>query len=174
MRQLIIIAGSNRTGTSLLADILVEQKGFRVPDKPCDDATEYHTHESEQFRSLSRRWDEVRARRFVEDLEGDRILLKYPKASRVLERWLSLLPDARLIYVFRPREEAVESQVEHWWGRRRLPFVARWIYRRQWERGLLALADVKVPVCFVTFEELKRSGDFEFPASFGWNEDGAA
>lgn len=168
MRKLVIIAGSNRTGTSLLSSILVSAKGFRVPGE-ADDAVEYRTHESEEFRSISSRWDASRARRFADGLEGDRILLKYPKASRVLDRWLELLPDARLIYVYRPREEAVESQMKHWWGRRPFGFLARWKYRQEWNQGLLALANVRVPVCFVTFEELKRVGDIEFPESFGWN-----
>lgn len=168
MRQIVIVAGSNRTGTSLLASILVDQKGFTIPGAACTDSTEYNTHECEEFRKISRHWDTKAATEFVEKLSGERILLKYPKSSYVLDRWLGLIPDARVIYVYRPREEAVESQLKNWWGDRPFKNIVRKMYNHQWNRGFMAMASLKVPVCFVTFAELKERETFEFPQSFNW------
>jgi hypothetical protein len=170
MRQVLIVAGSNRTGTSLLSSILVEQNGFEIPGAACTDATEYDTHECEEFRLISRKWNWQLASEFAEKLSGEKILLKYPKASYVLDRWLGLIPDARVVYVYRPREDAVESQLKNWWGNRPFKSLARWNYRHQWNRGFMAMANLRVPVCFVTFAELKARGTFEFPQSFNWTD----
>lgn len=169
MRKVVIIAGSNRTGTSLLTEIMIH-KGFSPPADVHEDNKEYATYESREFKEISRHWNIRRARRFVDRLAGDRIVLKYPKASYVLHRWLKLIPDARVIYVYRPREQAVASQIEHWWKPRPAAWLGRWIYRVEWTRGFLAMSNLPVPVCFVTFDELKCTGDLIFPKSFGWDE----
>ncbi len=170
-RQIALVAGSNRTGTSLLAEILTRQ-GFRPPDAICDEYLDYTTHESKTFKEISRRWNSRKAREFVESFSeaGDKILLKYPKASYVLKRWIQLIPDARVIYVYRPREESVASRLANRWNGRPLTGIVRWIYRWEWTRGFLAMSNLPIPVCFVTFDELKLNQDFTPPASFGWGD----
>lgn len=167
-RQVVIVAGSNRTGTSLLTELLIRD-GFSPPAGEMVASEPYDVHESQQFKRISRHWNWEEARRFVESLEGEKIVLKYPKASFVLKRWLELIPDAKVVYVFRPQREAVESQIRNWWRPRPLEFLARWIYRYEWLRGYLAMRNLSVPVCFVTFEELKRAGRFSPPTSWGWS-----
>jgi hypothetical protein len=159
--------GSNRTGTSLLTEILLE-KGFAVPGDTAS-YIDYDTHESATFKRLSRHWNEGEARNFVAGLPPGKIVLKYPKASKHIHRWLELMPHARVIYVFRPRCSAIESNLRYSWRSKSLAFLGRWIYRMEWNRGLLALADVKVPIAFVTFDELRHTRDFQFPANFGWS-----
>jgi uncharacterized membrane protein YbhN (UPF0104 family) len=172
-RKIVLIVGSNRTGTSLLVEILLAAN-FRVPGDMVTDSRGYQVYESRQFKEISRRWNWKRARQFVDTLQGDQagdqIVLKYPKASRVLKRWLKLIPDARIIYVYRPREETVASQVKNFWGDRPGKFLARWLYRWEWIRGYMSVSDLSVPVDFVTFEELKRTRNWTPPASFGWEE----
>jgi len=169
MRKIAIIAGSNRTGTSLLTEILI-RKGFRPPPDLHHDSEEYATYESRRFKTISQRWNWREAREFAESLTGDKVVLKYPKASYVLHRWLKVLPDARVIYVYRPREEAVAKQVQNWWKGRSCAWLVRWIYRYEWTRGYLAMSNLNAPACFVTFEELKHTSDFRFPVSFAWDE----
>ena len=165
--QIVLVVGSNRTGTSLLTEILLE-KGFSVPGETAE-YIDYDTHESKTFKKLSRHWDADEARQFVAAIPPGKFVLKYPKASRKIERWLDVMPDARVIYVFRPRRQAIESNLKYSWGSKPLAFIGRWLYRREWNRGLLALADISAPIAFVTFEELKLTRDFQFPESFGWS-----
>ena len=165
--QIVLVVGSNRTGTSLLTEILLE-KGFSVPGGTAY-FIDYDTHESETFKRLSRRWNEAEARDFVAGLPAGKLVLKYPKASKYIHRWLDLMPNARVVYVFRPRCVAIESNLKYSWRFKSLGFLGRWFYRWEWNRGLLALADVQVPFAFVTFEELLLTRDFQFPASFGWS-----
>lgn len=168
-RQVVLVVGSNRTGTSLLTEVLIEQ-GFKVPKYSRSAESDYDTYECNEFKRLSRDWNQGDAEDLVRRLPTGRIVLKYPKASRVLRRWLELIPDARVIYVFRPREEAVESQLKNWWRDRPCRWLARWNYRWEWFRGYLAVSNLSVPVCFVTFEELKRTRSFDIPASFEWSD----
>ena len=128
----------------------------------------YAVYESAEFKRISREWDEAAAERFVDALPDNPVVLKYPKASRVLRRWLRLIPDARVIYVFRPRSESVESQMKNWWGRRPFRLIGRLIYHWEWLRGYLAVSNVSVPVWFVTFAALKADRNIEFPADFGF------
>lgn len=164
--QIVIIVGSNRTGTSLLTEVLSEQ-GFAVPGETAK-SSDYDKYENADFKHLSRHWDGRKAREFVAGLPGGKVVLKYPKASYVLRRWLRLMPHARVVYVFRPREEAVASNIRYSWRIRSLEFLAKWIYRWQWYRGYHAVSNLPVPVAFVTFEELKRTRRFDIPQSFGW------
>ena len=168
-RQVIIVTGSNRTGTSLLVELLA-QKGFLPPAGARVESEEYDVYESLEFKKISRKWDWLAAKEFVDNLPGGKIVLKYPKSSSVIRKWIELIEDAKIIYVFRPREEAVESQVRNWWRGRPLSFLARWIYRYEWLRGYLAVSSLPVPVHFVTFEELKYSKRIEFPSSWGWRD----
>lgn len=165
--QIALVVGSNRTGTSLLTEILL-QKGFVVPGDTAE-FFDYDTHECATFKKLSRRWDADEAKKFVDALPAGKVVLKYPKASYVIQRWLDLMPDARVIYVYRRQEEAVASNLKYSWKNWPLAFAARWWYRWEWRRGLNAMANLPVPVAFVTFDELKQSGDFDFPANFNWS-----
>jgi hypothetical protein len=168
MRQIAIVTGSNRTGTSLLASLLVEQHGFHVPGTECSDATEYRTFECEEFRRLSRRWNWEQAERFAASLGTGKVILKYPKSSRVIKQWLTVIPDARVMYVFRPREEAVESQIRNWWGARPCRWFARCIYRYQWDAGLSAMGAVQAPIAFYTFRDLQQTRSVRVPSDFEW------
>jgi hypothetical protein len=99
-------------------------------------------------------------------------VLQYPQASLVLNKWLTLLPEAKVIFVFRPMEESVNSQIRNWWKDRPCKFLVRWIYRYERLRGYLAMRNLSIPVCFVTFQELKETKDFYFPRSWGWEQKG--
>ena len=92
--------------------------------------------------------------------------MKYPKASRRIRQWLELVPDARVIYVFRPREEAVQRQLDEWWKGRPLRWLVRWIYRWQWTRGYLAIADLPAPVWVTTLAALRADRDLKLPKEF--------
>lgn len=169
IRKIILIMGSNRTGTSLLTEILVKQ-GFGIPDDERAEYVDYDTYESKTFKELSRQWDQRRAIQFASRIPPGKWVLKYPKASRVAKRWLRVIPDACVIYVYRPRDESVESNLKYSWGRKPFRFFARWYYRREWTRGLLAMSNLNVPVAFVSFDELKKNPHFKIPTSFGWCE----
>lgn len=166
-RRVLFVVGSNRTGTSLFTTLVIA-RGFSVPGNADVVSEEYSVHENSDFKNISRNWNTARAKKFVDTLENGQYVLKYPKASYVIDRWLELVPDARVAYVFRPMDEAVASQIKHWWGDRPFKWLAKIIYRYQWIRGMLALRKLRVPVMFISFEELKSAGTFEFPQSWGW------
>lgn len=164
-RQIVFVVGSNRTGTSLLTQRL-QQLGVQLPSDLTNDSEEYPTYESAEFKALSRKWNRQRANSFIQSLPEGSIVLKYPKASYCIRRWLKIVPDARVIYVFRPREEAVQSQLNHWWRNRPFRFVARWIYRWQWLRGYLAVSNLPAPVWITTFAALKSQQELQLPRGF--------
>ena len=164
--QIVLVVGSNRTGTSLLTEILIE-KGFKVPGETAW-YIDYDTHESKVFKKLSQRWNTREARKFVESFPEGKLVLKYPKGSKIIHRWLEVMPKARVVYVFRRRDEAIASCLKYSWKGRPFAFAAKWFYRREWNRGLMAVVNLPVPVAFVTFDELKKTGSFEIPESFGW------
>lgn len=151
----------------MLTEILLKD-GFVVPGESAA-YIDYDTHESSKFKRLSRRWNAKEATEFVASLPQGKIVLKYPKASRVIDRWLELMPHARVIYVFRRRDEAVASNLKYSWRDRPLKVVAKWFFRWQWYRGLMAIANLPVPVAIVTFDELKKTKKFDIPANFDWS-----
>ena len=87
------------------------RQGFVVPDET-NDYIDYKTHESVTFKKLTLDWNEDEARRFVSELPRGKVVLKYPKASRVIRNWLRLMPHARVLYVFRQRDEAIAAAGE--------------------------------------------------------------
>jgi hypothetical protein len=54
--QITIIAGRNRTGTSLLMEILV-RKGFQVPRGVQVRSEKYTVYENQEFKKMSRLWN---------------------------------------------------------------------------------------------------------------------
>lgn len=168
-RKIVIVTGSNRTGTSLMVELLVG-KGFHPPEGEMVNSREYNVYECTEFKNISRDWSWQKAKEFVNSIEGEKVVLKYPKSSKVISKWMSLLPNAKIIYVFRPRGEAVNSQIINWWKDRPFAFIARLIYNYEWIRGYLAVSNLKVPVHFVTFEELRYTKNFNFPKCWEWEE----
>ncbi|WP_182865109.1 sulfotransferase [Rhodopirellula sp. JC639] len=164
-RTIVFVVGSNRTGTSLLTEKLLDL-GFQIPQDVTSDSTEYPTYESARFKAISRKWNWEQAERFIDSLPEGRVVLKYPKASYRIRRWIRLVPDAKLIYVFRPREEAVQSQLQHWWGDRPFKFLIWCVYTLQWIRGYLAISNLPIQVWITTFATLKSSEDFQVPMAF--------
>lgn len=164
-RKIVFVVGSNRTGTSLLTEKL-NKLGFQIPQDATLYSGEYPTYESAEFKAISRKWDSERAEKFIDSLPEGLIVLKYPKASYRIHRWIRLVPDGKLIYVFRPRDEAVQSQLQHWWCGRPFQLIVTWIYRWQWIRGYIAISNLPIPVWITTFAALQSDDDLHLPKAF--------
>jgi hypothetical protein len=155
--NIVLIAGSNRTGTSLVAKILFEN-GFEIPNID-NDNNQYIVYESKIMRRIAECrklggkviWENVK------NLIKGKMILKHPKSSFMIEEWEKNFPDAKFIYVLREPRMAIWKQVQTW-GHFFLPFWGK--YWNEYNNGYRKMMGVK-NLYIISYERLLKFPELE-------------
>ena len=155
--NIVLIAGSNRTGTSAIAKFLFDN-GFKIPNID-NDNSQYITYESKIMRRIAKcrklggniMWENVK------ELIKGKMVLKHPKSSFMIMEWERNFPNAKFVYVLREPRIAMWNQVKTW-GYLFLPLWAK--YWSEYNNGYRKMMGVK-NLYIVSFERFKKFPELE-------------
>lgn len=154
--MIVIIAGSNRTGTSYIAEILVNNGGY-IPNIE-KAKLEYNTYEDKNFKGLTKeliknRYNKQKLLEFKMSLPKNKlIILKYPKASLVINKWLEIFPNAKYIYVLRNPAKSLWKSVSKF-GHYILPLWFK--YWKEYNKGYNNMINIR-NLYIISFERLLK------------------
>jgi len=163
LRQAIIITGTNHSGTSAMTRFLMNN-GYDTGECFKDHEMAYETYENNLFRKAVRMMlgledgtngDIFRLNEMLNDMQHERIVMKYPRAIFVLDNLLPLFVDTgwdvKLIHMYRDVNKYLESYSKKVEGT--IDYVA---LMHEQNLGLAAASRKSIPTRIQPYERILR------------------